>query len=63
MFVGTVTMGGWSLIVMLNTQVAVLPAASRATQVTWFVPTGKAEPEGGVQVMMTPGRLSVALIV
>jgi hypothetical protein len=41
-------------------QVAVLPAASVAVQVTVVVPTGKQEPEGGLQVTVAPEQLSVA---
>jgi hypothetical protein len=46
---------------MLNVQVAILPEASVALQATVVVPTGKAEPEGGLQTAITPGQLSVAV--
>lgn len=42
-------------------QVAVLPDASVAVQVTVVVPTGKHVPDGGVQVAVTPGQLSEAV--
>jgi hypothetical protein len=45
----------------LNEQVAVLPEASVAVQVTVVVPTGKVEPEGGTQATVTPGQLSAAV--
>lgn len=44
-------------------QVAVLPAASVAVQVTVVVPTGKHDPEGGLQTTPTPGQLSLAVVV
>jgi hypothetical protein len=44
-------------------QVAVLPEASVAVQVTEVVPAGKGEPEGGTQTTVTPGQLSVAVVV
>ena len=40
---------------------AVLPEASVAVQVTVVVPTGKTEPEAGVQDVVTPGQLSDAV--
>jgi hypothetical protein len=45
----------------LNVQVAILPEASVAVQVTVVVPTGKVEPDGGLQTAVTPGQLSVAV--
>ena len=42
-----------SLTVTLNEQFETLPAASVALQLTVVVPTGKAEPEGGVQTTLT----------
>src|SRR5579871_4064077 len=45
---------------MLKLQEAVLPAASVAVQVTCVVPAGKVEPDGGSQLIVTPGQLSVA---
>jgi hypothetical protein len=41
-------------------QVAVLALASVAVQVSVVVPTGKLEPEGGLQTTVTPGQLSLA---
>jgi len=38
----------------------VLPDLSVAVQVTVIVPTGNIEPEGGLQLTVTPGQLSVA---
>ena len=43
-------------------QVLLLPDASVAAQVTVEVPTGKDEPEGGAQVIVTPEQLSPATI-
>jgi len=44
-------------------QVAVLPEASVAVQVTVVTPTGKQLPEGGLHTTTTPGQLSVAVAV
>lgn len=51
---------------MLNTQtlkvqVAVLPDVSVAVHVTVVQPTGNVEPEGGLQDVVTPGQLSLAV--
>jgi hypothetical protein len=46
--------------VTVNEQVAVLPDASVAVQVTVVVPTGNGVPDGGTQATVTPGQLSVA---
>ena len=46
---------------MVKLQVAVLPEASVAVQVTVVTPTGKQVPEGGLQTTVTPGQLSVAV--
>jgi hypothetical protein len=43
--------------------VAVLLEASVAVHVTFVVPVGKQEPEGGLQSTVTPGQLSVAVTV
>ena len=40
-------------------QVLVLLAVSLAVQVTVVAPTGNAEPDGGVQLAVAPGQLSV----
>jgi hypothetical protein len=47
--------------VTLKLQEAVLPEASVAVHVTVVVPTGKVEPDGGVQAVVTPGQLSLAV--
>jgi hypothetical protein len=46
--------------VKANEQVAVLPDASVAVQVTVVVPTGNGVPDGGTHATVTPGQLSVA---
>lgn len=46
---------------ILNVQFVVLPDVSVAVQVTVFVPLGKDVPEGGLQLRVTPGQLSVAV--
>jgi hypothetical protein len=51
-----------SLTVTVKLQVAVLPDESVAVQVTVVVPLGKLEPEGGVQLVVTPGQLSLAVV-
>ena len=45
----------------LKAQVAVLPEASVAVQVTVVVPVGKLEPEAGLHDVVTPGQLSEAV--
>ena len=42
-------------------QVAVLPEASVAVQVTVVVPTLKQDPDAGVHKVVTPGQLSLAV--
>jgi hypothetical protein len=42
-------------------ELSVFPEASVAVQVTVVVPFGKLEPEGGVEVKVTPGQLSLAV--
>jgi len=42
-------------------QLAVLPLASVAVQVTVVVPTAKQVPDGGEQATVTPGQLSLAV--
>ena len=49
--------------VTVKVQVAVLPEASVAVQVTVVVPAGKQLPEGGLQTTTTPGQLSLAVVV
>ena len=46
---------------MVNEQVAVLPLASVAVQVTVVVPTGMMVPEAGTHATVTPGQLSLAV--
>ena len=50
-----------SLTVTVKVHVAVLPDASVAVQVTVVVPFGKAVPEAGEQLVVTPGQLSLAV--
>jgi hypothetical protein len=45
--------------VTVNEQVAVLPAASVAVQVTVVVPRRNAEPDGGRQATIAPEQLSL----
>ena len=47
--------------VTVKPQVAVLPAVSVAVQVTFVVPALNVDPDGGVQVVVTPGQLSLAV--
>ena len=47
--------------VVVKLQVAVLPDASVAVQVTVVVPVGKHEPDGGLHTTVTPGQLSEAV--
>ena len=56
----TNTGGSISLTVTAKLQVFVLPARSAAVQVTEVVPVPKLDPEGGLQLTVTPGQLSVA---
>jgi len=52
-----------SLTVTVNVQADVLPDVSVAMEVTFVVPFGKVEPEGGSLTTVTPGLLSVAVTV
>jgi hypothetical protein len=65
MFAGHVITGFWvSITVTVNEQLAGLPEASVAVQVTVVVPAGNDEPEGGTHVAaLTPAQLSVAVAV
>src|SRR5262249_14456962 len=45
----------------MKVQVAVLPEASVAVQVTVVLPMGNTEPEAGTHAAVTPGQLSVAV--
>jgi hypothetical protein len=49
------------LTVTVNVQVAVFPDESVAVHVTGVAPFGNVEPDGGVQLVVTPGQLSVAV--
>jgi len=49
------------LTVTLKLQLLVLPATSVAVQVTGVVPVPKFEPEGGLQLTVAPGQLSLTL--
>jgi hypothetical protein len=57
---GVICPSGEPVTVTVNEQVALLPDASVAVQVTVVVPNGNVEPGGGVQTVVTPGQLSVA---
>ena len=54
----TMVGGSVSFTVTVNEQVAVLPELSVAVQTTGVVPFGKVDPDGGLQVTVTPGQLS-----
>ena len=59
MLTGQMIDGGCvSLIVTVNEQLAVLPEASLAVQVTVVVPFGKAPPDAGEQMTDAPPQLS-----
>src|ERR1043166_800135 len=45
----------------LKVQLVVLPEPSVAVQVTVLVPMGKIEPLGGLQLVVTPEQLSLAV--
>src|SRR5688572_8888219 len=55
------TGGCVSCTVTVNAQVLVLPLASTAVQLTGVVPVANVDPEGGVQLIETPGQLSVTV--
>jgi hypothetical protein len=63
MFDGQVIDGAWlSTTITVNEQEDMLLEASLAVQVTVVVPTGKLEPDAGLQLgVPTPGQLSVAV--
>jgi hypothetical protein len=61
---GQVIFGGSvSTTVTVKLHVAVLPDVSVAVQRTVVVPLAKIEPEGGTQTTVTPGQLSLAVVV
>src|SRR5262249_48359976 len=47
--------------VTVKLHAAVLPEASVAVQVTVLTPSGKHDPDGGLQAVVTPGQLSEAV--
>jgi len=49
--------------VVVKVQVLLLPAASRAVEVTGVEPSGKAEPEGGTLVVVTRPQQTAAITV
>ena len=49
------------IIITVKLQLAVLPLASVAVQVTVVVPTGKQVFGGGAHITVAPGQLSVAV--
>src|SRR5262245_10749080 len=62
MFPGQVIDGGWvSLMVTGKEHSALFPTASVAVQVTSVSPFGNSEPDGGTQLTVAPGQLSVAV--
>jgi hypothetical protein len=61
-FAGGVIVGtDASITVTVKLQVAVRPDPSVAVHVTVFVPLAKVEPDAGVQLVVTPGQLSLAV--
>ena len=50
-----------SVTVTVKLQLAVLPEVSVAVQVTVVVPLEKVDPEGGLQLVVTPEQLSAAV--
>ena len=52
-----------SVTVTVKLHVAVFPEVSVAVQLTVVVPFGKAVPEAGEQLVVTPGQLSLAVVV
>ena len=58
-----VTTGLGFVTVTVKLQVAWLLLASVAVQLTVVVPTGKVAPDGGMQLVVTPGQLSFAVTV
>ena len=49
------------LTVMVKVHIAMFIDASLAVQVTVVVPTGKQNPEAGVQLAVAPGQLSIGV--
>ena len=64
MFAGHAMVGfSASVTVTVKLHVALFPDVSVAVQLTVVVPTGKVEPDAGEQTTVTPGQLSVAVVV
>jgi len=64
MLAGQLAVGGsLSVTVTVKLHVAVRPEASVAVQLTVVVPTGKSPPEAGLQRIVAPEQLSLALAV
>ena len=62
MFAGQLAVGAsLSTTFTVKLHEAVLPEASVAVQVTVVVPLAKLEQEGGLQEVVTPGQLSLAV--
>ena len=60
--VGHITVGGMlSVTVIVNVFCTRWPEASTAVAVTVLTPMGKAEPDGGSEMTVTPGKSSVAV--
>ena len=61
----TLTLAGQVIVqgvtVTVNVQLLVLPLVSVAVQVTVVVPTAKQVPDGGAQLTVAPGQLSLAV--
>src|SRR5215471_10048303 len=56
-----ITACGKPTTVTVNPQVAVTPFASVAVQLTLVLPIGNDDPDGGVQVTLAPGQLSITV--
>jgi len=52
---------GKPITVTVNPQVAVTPFASVAVQVTLVLPIGNDDPDGGTQMTLAPGQLSITV--
>ena len=60
-WLGTGSTDGIGRMVTVNEQVAVLPAASVAVDVTVVTPTGNTLPDAGTDTTVTPGQLSMTV--
>lgn len=61
LFAGIVTFNCGPPTATANEQLALLPCASVAVQVTVVIPAGKLEPDAGTQITVAPGRLSLTV--